>query len=302
MNTSSHYRISVIVPVHNRTALLRRALTSLHSQMADNFEVIVVDDGSDDNIEQIVHPFGRSRFRLVRQAKSGAAAARNLGVANSHGEYVTFLDSDDEALPTWLSDFDKLATSQHPQPWVVCLGARRVDDASGATTLIPPHDMGPLFKSITGHFLAGAYAIQRKLFEQAGGFDAQMPAGQHTELALRLCEFLAQQPNMIVNGENVGVVIHNHSEAKIRRDHRAILVATKLLLAKHEDAFANFPRLRSKQLATAAVSAYKLRLRRESLRLHWQACRTDIRNVKNWARLCLTVLGIRGMTRSRRGA
>lgn len=95
--------VSVIIPVYNRADLLRRALESVIAQTWPAVEVIVVDDGSAEDIGSATSAFG-PKVRLVRQANAGVTAARNRGLGEARGEYIAFLDSDD----SW--DTDKLAT------------------------------------------------------------------------------------------------------------------------------------------------------------------------------------------------
>ncbi|MEC4685991.1 MAG: glycosyltransferase [Nitrospirota bacterium] len=92
--------VSVIVPSYNRAHLLVRALQSILNQTYRDFEVIVVDDGSTDNTEEIVRSFSALDIRYVRhESNKGEAAARNTGVLTAKGEFIAFLDSDDEWLP-----------------------------------------------------------------------------------------------------------------------------------------------------------------------------------------------------------
>lgn len=90
--------VSVIVPTYNRACLLPRALNSILAQTDDHDEVIVVDDGSEDDTQAVVRRFG-DRVRYVSRAHAGPGAARNAGLAVSRHELITFLDSDDEWLP-----------------------------------------------------------------------------------------------------------------------------------------------------------------------------------------------------------
>lgn len=93
--------ISVIVPVYNGEHYLKEALASLASQTFEDFECICVDDGSTDASPDIVNEIARvdKRFRLVRQANQGVAAARNSGLSRAKGEFVSFLDQDDMLTP-----------------------------------------------------------------------------------------------------------------------------------------------------------------------------------------------------------
>lgn len=94
---------SVIIPVYNRTDLLKRAVGSVLRQDFDDFEVLVVDDGSVVDIRSIVEAFSDTRIRYHRQPNRGASAARNAGIDRARGDYVAFLDSDDVYLPHHLA-------------------------------------------------------------------------------------------------------------------------------------------------------------------------------------------------------
>jgi glycosyltransferase involved in cell wall biosynthesis len=102
---------SVIIPVYNRADLLKRAVGSVLRQDFADFEVIVIDDGSVDDIKSIVVGFSDIRLRYVRQANRGASAARNAGIDRARGEYVAFLDSDDVYLPHHLATMHALLQS-----------------------------------------------------------------------------------------------------------------------------------------------------------------------------------------------
>ena len=96
--------ISVIVTVYNREKYLKECLDSIKSQTYNNFEVIIVDDGSTDNSLNIAKSFVEddSRFKLITSEHIGFPLAKNLGLDNCTGDYIIFLDSDDSASPYWL--------------------------------------------------------------------------------------------------------------------------------------------------------------------------------------------------------
>jgi glycosyltransferase involved in cell wall biosynthesis len=97
--------ISVVIPTHNRSGLLRLALRSVLWQQDVDFEVIVVDDGSTDDTSEVVTSLGDPRIRLIRNDDSqGVSAARNRGIAEARGQWIAFLDDDDLWAP------DKLAS------------------------------------------------------------------------------------------------------------------------------------------------------------------------------------------------
>ena len=96
--------VSVIIPLYNKAPFVRRALDSVAAQTFADFEAIVVDDGSTDEGGRIVAAYADARFRLIRQANAGPGAARNRGLGEAQGEFVAFLDADDEWLPEYLAE------------------------------------------------------------------------------------------------------------------------------------------------------------------------------------------------------
>lgn len=87
--------VSIIVPTHNRSAYLRQAVVSVFVQTRQDFEIIVVDDGSSDDTAYVIETMSDPRLRYLPQANAGRSAARNRGLAAARGTYVAFLDDDD---------------------------------------------------------------------------------------------------------------------------------------------------------------------------------------------------------------
>jgi glycosyltransferase involved in cell wall biosynthesis len=94
-------RVSVIIPAYNAAATIAGTIDSVTGQTLQDFEIICVDDGSTDATLSIIKQYGE-RVRLLEQANSGPAAARNHGARNSSGEYLAFLDADDVWAPQFL--------------------------------------------------------------------------------------------------------------------------------------------------------------------------------------------------------
>src|SRR5690606_33517027 len=90
--------VSVIIPLYNRRKYIISAVDSVLMQTYKNFEIIIVDDGSTDNVEKTLFPILKSHenIQYIRQSNSGPASALDKGIKIASGEYITFLDSDDE--------------------------------------------------------------------------------------------------------------------------------------------------------------------------------------------------------------
>jgi glycosyltransferase involved in cell wall biosynthesis len=93
---------SVIIPTYNRASFITKAIDSILRQSFNDYEIVVVDDGSTDTTRQALQQYGK-RITVVHQANSGVGAARNRGIGNANGKWIAFLDSDDEWKENYLA-------------------------------------------------------------------------------------------------------------------------------------------------------------------------------------------------------
>src|SRR5581483_4609036 len=126
---------SVIIPVFNRAAHLKAALASVLAQTEQDFEVLVVDDGSTDNPAEVAQSFADPRIRLIRQENRGGGPARNTGIDAARGRFVALLDSDDVFLPDHLSAMRALLDGTSMRAGYAQIV---VDRGVGRTILKPP--------------------------------------------------------------------------------------------------------------------------------------------------------------------
>ena len=126
---------SVVVPVHNRAQLLGNALGSVLAQTCQDFEVVVVDDGSTDNPKGIVAALADPRIRFFSQDNRGASVARNAGIDAARGRFIAFLDSDDVFLPHHLETMKRLLAGTNN---TVAYARILVDRGNGRIFVKPP--------------------------------------------------------------------------------------------------------------------------------------------------------------------
>lgn len=180
--------ISVVIPLYNKEASIRQSLKSVLSQSYSNFEVVIVDDGSTDLSVAKVEDIQDSRIRLIRQENGGPSKARNTGVKNARGEWILFLDADDELLPEALDSFNS-KIKQNPSCSFFC--ATFYEQLKGYVTLaynykerlvknpFKDHCMGTLFPR------AGAFVCKKYICDEFP-FDERMRRYEDFEWLFRV--------------------------------------------------------------------------------------------------------------------
>ncbi len=104
---------SIIIPTYNSFITLQRALISLQNQTFQNFEIIIVDDGSSDNTDQNIQSYLDEKTHYYYKTNGGSASARNVAIEHSKGKYLCFLDADDEFMPDKLEQYYSFCQKNH---------------------------------------------------------------------------------------------------------------------------------------------------------------------------------------------
>lgn len=178
--------VSVIIPTYNRRDFVREAMASVLAQTFQDFELIVVDDGSTDGTVDVVREFPRARY--LSQENRGVSAARNAGVAVSRGELIAFLDADDlwqpQKLATQVAFFATRPEAHICQTEEVWLrNGVRVNPRNKHRK-----PSGDIFAASLHLCLVSPSAVmmRRELFDRVGGFDEELPACEDYDLWLRI--------------------------------------------------------------------------------------------------------------------
>jgi len=188
--------VSAIVATYNRAHVVGEAIESIVRQSYKNIEIIVVDDGSTDNTLQKLAGFGE-RITVISQKNAGPAAARNRGIKESSGEIVTFLDSDDIWLPSFierhvnlLQNAGETVPCSLANSWLHFSDGRRLTSFDVALLGVP--DAETIWVNVAD-VLATRFimftqmvAVRRSALERAGGFDENLWSLEDYDLALKL--------------------------------------------------------------------------------------------------------------------
>jgi glycosyltransferase involved in cell wall biosynthesis len=179
--------VSVIIPCYNRVALLAEAIESALRQRCGRLEILVVDDGSREDVASVVARYEGVRY--VRQRNRGVSAARNHGFALCTGDFVLFLDNDDVLAVTALCD-QLGAFARHPAA-IAAAGLSRV--VNGSRELLPFKQEGPFGTDLYSELLVynriwnpAQVLYRRDAFAACGGFDPSIDSCADYDLYLRL--------------------------------------------------------------------------------------------------------------------
>lgn len=230
--------ISVVLPTCNRPDLLRRAVASVLGQTYQDFELIVVDDCSSMPASTVLADISDPRMTVARHDRnSGAPAARNTGIALAKGEFIAFLDDDDEYLPSYLKKLLTRIQQSSVSVGVVCGGMRLVDETGRTIEERLPKERGMVYLSLLrGEKDANVMAlVRRECFEKNGVFDTSLPSCQDWDMWLRLSKDYAFD---IV--PEVLTVCHCH-RTQLSGDFFSIIGGRTRMVEKHRDAFLKEP-------------------------------------------------------------
>lgn len=183
--------ISVIIPAYNSEKTIQETIESVIKQTFDDWELIVINDGSQDRTVELVSQIKDPRIKLFSYPNAGAPASRNRGFNNSVGQFIAFLDADDLWTPDKLES-QLNALQLHPDAAVAYSWTDYIDDSGNflkqGGRIIFNGDVYP--KLLVRNFLENGSnpLIKREAINDIGGFDESLKGGQDWELYLRLGE------------------------------------------------------------------------------------------------------------------
>ncbi len=185
-------RVSVVVPCFNHGHFLARAIDSILAQSRQDFEVLVVDDGSTDQTRAVVQGYpnrGERRVRYVWQENRGLPGARNTGIRAARGELIALLDADDSWRPEFLAATGAYLEA-HPEAGAVHTGCFFIDARENrlpqvSTGTVPA---GMMRTALVGgeFFIPSAVLVRRRCFDQVGLFDESLRASEDWDMWLRV--------------------------------------------------------------------------------------------------------------------
>jgi glycosyltransferase involved in cell wall biosynthesis len=188
--------VSVIIPTYNRAYILGRAIQSVLNQTYDNWELIIVDDGSTDETKALVDKFTDKRIKCLAKKNEGPSKARNYGIAHANGKWVMYLDSDDELLPPCIEVMMEYADKNPRAVFAIPRSIRTLElyedgkltesiDDSGDTP--PEFTIQDIFERNAG-FSPNGFMHLRSIAEESLGWDENCKLMEDWEFMLSIAD------------------------------------------------------------------------------------------------------------------
>lgn len=204
-------KISVIIPVYNGEKTIQKTIESVFKQTWQNFELIVINDGSQDATLEVLSSIQDPRLRLLSYSNAGVSSSRNRGITQATGEYISFLDADD----LWTAD--KLeaqlqALEKHPEAAVAYSWTDAIDEFD---QFLHPDSRCTLSGNVYPNLLLATFLsngsnamIRKTAFQEVGIFDDSLKAAEEWEMWIRLA---AKYPFVVVPKVQVLYRLSPHS-------------------------------------------------------------------------------------------
>ncbi|SHF86240.1 Glycosyl transferase family 2 [Loktanella atrilutea] len=236
-------KVSVVIPCHNREDTVAEAVQSVLDQDFTDFELVAVDDASDDRTLEVLRGIADPRLSIgINPGPRGPSAARNHGVALTQAPWIAFQDSDDIWMPDKLRrQMARLEGSDFVAAYCGMLVKADARPDTQMQARFPGPDIHPLEGDILPSLTKGSYistqmlVVRRDVFATVGGFDADLTALVDWDLMLRVAQ---QGPVAFVDAD---LVVQRMSDNSITRSSRKRLAAQEYVLAKHATLLARYP-------------------------------------------------------------
>lgn len=266
--------------------MVSSTIDSVLNQDCKDFEIILIDDGSSDEIEKNISNYIAEKTLIFHaQPNSGVSAARNNGVSLSKGEYLIFLDSDDHVTQNWLSDFENKINSLNPD--IIYCGINRLKEniLVEYTNPLDPYKDGKSF----GNVIPGSFCIKSAFFSKIGCYDAKLAYGENAELSFRI---KMENPSVeFIDSPNLLYSLHENSHGKNARNKMNGLIYT---INKHPKLFNDNKEMKRRFLSIAGVAAVQsneFKIARELFYKAWEMKFFSLNSFLRFFFSCFPMLG-----------
>ena len=276
---------TIIIPSFNRAHIILNTIQAVLDQSFQDWELLIVDDGSTDNTKDILIPIlADKRIKYIYQDNAGVCVARNKGALIATGEYLVFLDSDDTVLEKWLEDFYTLKEYKHDI--IFCnMKIIKPNKSIKLVSCLDPYNDG----NSKGISIPGTWSIRKDVFIASGMYDEKLKFGENTELRFRLNEKIL----------NIGLIdkfnfIYHESLNGGSKNLKNKIDSNIYILSKHTNYFKTYPHALRFYYQNIAVAYSKLGMFNCARKYFWLAYKVNIMKIDTLIRLVISFFPLLG--------
>lgn len=252
--------VSINIATHNRAHLLEKCFESIFSQTYTNYEIVIVDDGSSDNTEEVVKEYiekydDKDIIYIKSPQNRGVAHARNICLENSKGEYIAVMDDDDE----WI-DKDKMSKQvkilSETNHSIVCSSVNLINGAGDVKKKIisKPSNIYEILLKGNGVIYSPTVMVEKSAMEAVGGYDTKLKRGVDSELYR---EIVYEHKKEIFFMEEITTNIHEYGSDRItsRMNRKEAVIKINqnfYCIRKHFGGFVRYPKALFSRLRNVA--------------------------------------------------
>ncbi len=266
-------KISIIIPTHDRLEMLKRAIGSVLAQTYTDWELIVVDDHSEPSARSVIESFADSRIHFIRHEMSqGGAAARNSGIREACGNYIAFLDDDDEWIPEKLTIQMERFSVTGPEVGFCFSAVENIYDDRREISKVADGVQDHFLQALGNPkgYLTVTLIIKREVFDRVGLFDESLPSHQESDLIMRAAKYYK---GLGVNRPLVRVNMRSGYGRIGSKPSRRIL-GREMLIKKHYVDMAKYPDILAFHYFQLGLWHRSIKKYREARRYFWCAFQT----------------------------
>lgn len=253
--------ISIIIPSYNRAQLISIGIQSIIDQTYQNWELIIIDDGSTDRTEEVIRSFNDIRIRYIYQVNAERSAARNNGIRNAKGEWICFLDSDDEYLPNHLELLINYIQEFNLMTGLIITGLKTCSQTKITNKPFLNLSNPSIFEEIWTKFILPTQTCTHNTILKSNKFDERFRLWEDTHLWLRITSnhtiYQIEEYSAIQNIHNEGTVVQGMKDIKMK-DVRQYIKAILDLKENYSEIFKG--KLTDKQINEYVDNKYQMYL------------------------------------------
>lgn len=223
---------SIVIPLYNKEKSITRAIESVISQTSENFELIIINDGSTDDSLIQASSYNDPRIKIISQANQGVSSARNLGIKNAKHLWIAFLDADDMWLPEHLTELEKII-KKIPDAGMVATQSfetkKTFPENNKKNNTIKEIDYFLLASKKIGIINSSCVCIRKDILDKIGGFSVEYKLGEDLELwakvALEYKTAISKKITSIYFRDHGGVMLTSMSKQKTKEISKKINIS-----------------------------------------------------------------------------